>query len=88
MSRVTCHVSLVTNNNGHNHRPSPSNSLIIHSIISKLTIRPSNRSFFDLRKWVFLNGTNRQKEGHGNSMTNSAQRAELVKKDSAHLSME
>ena len=31
VSHVTCYMSLVTNNNGHSHRPSPSNSPIIHS---------------------------------------------------------
>ena len=38
-----------------------------------------NRTFFNLRKWVFRNDTHRRTDGDGDSITNSAQRAEFVK---------
>ena len=78
---VTCHMSLVTNNNNYSHRPCTSNSLQIHSRLIRIRAKTSD-TLFDFRMKVFCHGTHIQTDGHGDSMTNSVkrtQRAELVK---------
>ena len=48
-----------------------------------LAIRPLTTGLHELRKWVFRDGadrqTNKQTGGHGDSMTESAKRADSVK---------
>ena len=45
----------------------------------KKFIHPLTRSLHDIRKWVFCDGTDTHTDGHGDSMTDPAQRAEVVK---------
>ena len=52
-----------------------------HKIVSsqtKICDTPFNQKFFDLPKCVFCDGTDRHTDGHGNSMTKSAQWADSV----------
>ena len=105
MSGFMRHMSLVTNNNDHIHKPSPPNFPIIHNRLihrgvaqkkeenklKKLKINETEKKIVRLcdctpklaicplgvSQWHIQTDTHTH--GHGNSMTNPAQRAELVK---------
>ena len=52
---------------------------------AKISDTTFNQNFFDLQKWVYCNGTDRQTYGHGNFMTHSAKRAKWLKRNLVYL---